>query len=473
MKNYQQYERIIAEIKKCNDRDVSKYFSEATEIFPILSKSQQQESVEEFFAWAEKHSTHQPLKFTWAKFMVGWNHFLSDRHEAALETMIETKKLFEEQNDVGGAACSTAVMGGVHRTLGNTDLMLKLGYECQRQLVPLGMFRHFLSACTCTMGIIYYEMNNDSEAIHYLESTLENAEESGDFFWSNYSLHGLGKVYLRKEQYDKAKGYFERALREAEKANSPLGICNSLTELANYHFQTGNFPEAERLHTQALELRLQNNFIGGAVTSYMRLGEILIKDSKHEEALSVITKGLALAEQIKVNPKISQAHFLLSEIYGCKNDPAKALDHYRKYHDISAQVEQEENARRVKNVKIAFEAEQAQKDNVIIRQQKAEIEKKNAQLQETIDALTMARISRKARALVLGIALVLFVFEDTILHFALNVLNSDNYFASMAVKIGIIFSLKPILTGIEHYLMKEVVRKRKIKKSPLAEVLPA
>lgn len=463
MKDYQQFQHFITEIKKCHAKDVVKNFSEATDIFPILSKLQQQQSVDEFYDWAEKNAAHQPLKFVWAKFMVGWNDFLCDRNEAATVAMLETKKLFEEMNDPAGMTCATAVMAGVHRTLGNTDLSLRIGLECHRQFVQLGLFQHFMSACSCTIGIIYYEMHNDAEAIRYLESTLEQAEHADDFFWQNYSMHGLGKVFLRQGEYDKAKKYFERALREAEKAGVILGICNSVSELANYNFQTGNFTEAERLHKHALELRLQHNFIGGAVTSYIRLGEILIKDAKHDEAWSVFTKGLSLAEQIKVKPKIYQIHHYLSEIYECKNDLPKALFHYRQYHDIRLQVDQEENARRLKNIQMVFEAERAQKDNVIIRQQKAEIERKNAQLQETIDALTLARVSRKARAFTLGIALVMFVFEDTILHFALHLLNSENYFASMAVKVGIIFSLKPINTGIEHYLMREVVRKKKLK----------
>ena len=94
---------------------------------------------------------------------------------------------------------------------------------------------------------------------------------------------------------------------------NPLAISNSLTELANYHFQTGNFAESEQLHKQALIIREQNNFIGGAITNYIKLAEVLIKDSKHDEALEVLEKGLQLAEQIKVKPKIYQVHLLLSE----------------------------------------------------------------------------------------------------------------------------------------------------------------
>ena len=468
MRDYPTYEKIIAEIKKCPDKEATKYFSQATDIFPVLTKAQQQEGAQSFYAWAEKNAAHHPLKFTWAQFLVCWNDFISDRYEQSLVCMIGVKKRFEELNDTGGAACSTAVMAGIHRTVGNTDLMLKLGLECRRMLVPLGLFGHFLSAVTCTIGLVYFEMNDDARAIDFLETTLQQAEESGDLLWSNYSLHGLGKVYLRKGNYEKAQSYFERALRDAEKFNFPLGICNSLSELANYHFQTGHYAEAVTLHTRALNLRLQHDFTGGAVTSYLRLGEVLIKDTRYKEAREVLMKGLALAEQIKVNPKIYQAHFLLSEICDCNNDPGQALAHYRKYHEIRTRVEREESERRIKNVQIAFEAEQAQKDNVIIRQQKAEIERKNAELQDTIDALTLARISRKARAFTLGIALVMFVFEDTILHFALHLLKSENYFSSMAVKVGIIFSLKPINSAIEHYLMKEVVRKKKSKAAVVA-----
>ena len=462
MKELENYNRIMAEVKKCPASQVNKLVSQASNIFSLLTRPEQEVVVQDFLSWAEKVKVHQPLKFVWSKFWEAWADFLFERYDLALGKVIETKQQFEELKEEGGIACCLAVMTGVYWTLGNTNLTLKLGMEAQRKLVPLGLFEHFLTATSYVLGFISLESGDLEDARRYFESSLEQSEDMKDIFWTCYSLQGLGKLFLKQGNNEEAFRNFERAYREAERTGNALAICNSLSELGNYYFQTGNYEESERFHKQALEMRLQNNFIGGAVTSYMRLGEILIKDSKHEEALDIITKGLALAEQIKVKPKICQAHLLLSQILECKKEEAGALEHYRRFHEIREQVDVEENARRLKNIQVVFEAEQAQKDNVIIRQQKAEIERKNAQLQETIDALTLARVSRKAKMFTLGIALVLFVFEDTILHFALNLLNSDNYFASMAVKIGIIFSLKPISAGIEHYLMKEVIRKKKL-----------
>jgi hypothetical protein len=62
----------------------------------------------------------------------------------------------------------------------------------------------------------------------------------------------------------------------------------------------------------------------------------------------------------------------------------------------------------------------------------------------------------------LGVAVVLFIFQDAILRTALRLLASDNYFLLLGVKMAIIFSLSPINRGIEHHLLKKVIQKRRI-----------
>src|SRR6185503_8079273 len=118
-----------------------------------------------------------------------------------------------------------------------------------------------------------------------------------------------------------------------------------------------------------------------------------------------------------------------------------SLFHYEQFHELHEQVELEDSERKLKNAQAVFEAEQTMKENIIIKRQKAEIEQKNIELQETIDELTRARIGKKARAITLIIAIILFIVEDTILHFALKIVPADSYFLSLIVKMVIIFSL--------------------------------
>jgi len=156
-----------------------------------------------------------------------------------------------------------------------------------------------------------------------------------------------------------------------------------------------------------------------------------------------------------------QIHLLLSDIYHCKNDPGRSLFHYKQYHSLQEQASQEDNAKKIKNVKLVFEADQTKKENSIIKKQKAEIQKKNIELQDTIDELTITKVSKKAKAFTLLIAIALFIFEDGILHFVFHLLPASNFWFSLGIKMVIIFSLKPINGALEHHLIRKVIRKKK------------
>jgi hypothetical protein len=140
----------------------------------------------------------------------------------------------------------------------------------------------------------------------------------------------------------------------------------------------------------------------------------------------------------------------------------QCLHHFKIFHQLREQVIQEDSARKLADAKLIFEAEQTRKENIIIKKQKEEIQKKNTELQQTIDELTLTRVSRKAKALTLLLAIVLFIFEDPIIGFSLRALSSNNYFLSLGLKMVIIFSLSPINRAIESYLLKKVIQKKKL-----------
>jgi tetratricopeptide (TPR) repeat protein len=318
-----------------------------------------------------------------------------------------------------------------------------------------------LAACANNIAYINLELHHLDEACSMFLYAYEESFKVDDFYFMIYALHGLGKVSMQQNRADQAKEFFEKALELAEKNHSSIGISNSITELANFYFKQDNLIEAEILNRKALAMREENHLTAGAVTSCINLGEIYIKELRWDEALEILNKGLAMAEQIKVKPKIYQAHLLISRIYKSKNDLEKSLYHYEIFHDVREQVLEEDNARKLADAKLIFEAEQTKKENIIIKKQKLEIEKKNVELQDTIDELTLTRVSRKAKALTLGVAIVMFIFEDPIIGFALRLLSSENYWLSLFLKMAIIFTLSPINGMIEHYLLKKVIKKRK------------
>jgi tetratricopeptide (TPR) repeat protein len=452
---------LLTSLKNCSAAEINTYFDLLLEVFPTLNQPEKKEIAKGFYTWVEENSAKQPLKFAYAKYLLALEAFFGEDYEAALRLGAEAHKLFTEQSEPDGVALASGLLGATYRTLGTIDLALKELWEAYDQLKKSLKYKHNTMACAFQIASIYTELKNHEEALPLFETVLKMALQEKNAIWIVNSSHGLGKVYLMQKNYAEAKKVLDNAMLVSDQQNNFTLIALSLTELANYHFQLGNYSEAEQMHKRALEIREQHNFIGGAITNCILLADIYKKQSRQDEAVSLLEKGLKLAEQIKVKPKMYQVHLLLSEIYKDKSDLGKSLFHYKLFHQLREEVEQEYNASKIKNMKLIFEAEQTRKENIIIKKQKAEIETKNIELQETIDELTRTKVGKKAKAFTLIIAIALFIIEEIILHSVLHLLPQDNFYFSLFVKMIIIFSLKPIDSAIEHYLLKKIIRKQK------------
>ena len=470
MTNLEQVRRSVNELMNCPAEEISNHFSRITTFFKYLPKEEKAECAQTFSKWAEENGGREPIKGAYADFVLGLYHFTIEEFEPALRLFTNARKKFDDHNDPDGKAICSLLIAATYRTFGNFDLALKISFEAYAQLKQSANNPSALAACAINMANINLELHHFDEARSMFLVGCEESNRVDDFYFMIYALQGLGKVSMQQNQVDEAKQYFEKALQLAEENHTSLGISNSITELANFYFRENNLAEAERLNKQALIMREENHFAAGAITSCIKLGEIYIKQSRWDEALEILNKGLAMAEKLKVKPKIYQAHLLLSKIYKSRNDLEKSLYHYEIFHEMREQVLEEDNARKLADAKLIFEAEQTKKENKIIKKQKLEIEKKNVELQDTIDELTLTKVSRKAKALTLGVAIVMFIFEDPIIGFSLRLLSSNNYWLSLFLKMAIIFSLSPINGAIEHYLLKKVIKRRKQNQEFLVEL---
>lgn len=434
--------------------------SQLVDLFPLISKSEQKEIANRFAELVQHMDDSNSCLHRYSRCLLCMHYFYNEEHESFLPLATETQKLFEEQGDNIGLGLCLTIIGSTYRTLGNKDLALNALWQAHACLNKSGKHSHFQMACSFQIGSIYAEMNQYSEALPLFNDTLEMAEREQNYFWQIYALHGLGKGYLKQIRNDEAKECFIKAMDVSGQNGNPVSISTSMTELANYYGAANDLEKAEQFTKRSLAIREEHQFIGGAITNYIQLGELYRRQQNYPESISSLEKGLSLAIQLRVKPKIVQIYLLLSKIYELINDLKKSLDYYKLYLEIRDQVEAEDNARQLKNAALVFEAKQTQKENQTIKKQKKEIEEKNIELQHTIEELTRAKIGKKAKAFTLMFAIVFFIFEDSILHFALHAISTNNYFISMAVKMSIIFSLSPINKTIEKYLVRKMIREK-------------
>lgn len=453
---------FFAKLKTCSESEINTYFIPILELFPLLPGKEKNIFAAEFYQWARENAIRQPLKIAVAVYMAGLADFFTEKYDHALTLFNDAQKLFEDRGNNDEAMLCVSMCAAIYRTFGDVDLALNGLWESYEQLTKTGLFAHNIMACSFQLASIYAEGMHYDEALPLFEKTLTSAKKLGNQIFVVNSLQGLGKLYLMLGKYNEAKEQIENGLAEAEHIASPMFIANLLTELANYYFETGDYDNSANFHTKALFLRQQHNAVGGSITNLIQLAAIYAKQNKEEDVEAALLKGLELAKQINTKPKIYKLHRLLADFYERQNELKKSLYHFRLFYEIREQVNVEDTGKRIKHLKMVFEAEQTKKENAIIKQQKTEIEKKNADLQETIDELTRTRVGKKAKILTLAITIVLFTVEEIIIHSVLHLLPEENLYLSFIVKMIIIFMLKPIDSSIEHHLLTKIIKKQKV-----------
>ncbi len=449
------------------------HFSAALRRFRFVPAAERRACADAFYRWATERAGDAALLPAYAMFLQAVDRFISEEHQASLQLLTRARLAFAERDDREGLGLSAMLIGAIYRTFGNFDLALKVLWEGLELLKASGQYPIFVAATANSIANIALDMGDLDVALSMFSVTYAESARADDFYFMIYGLHGLGRVHQLQGRSVEAEGMFRGALQLAEKHRHPMHISTSLTELATFHFRTGNLDEAESLSERALAIREEHHLLAGAVTSCLRLAEIRGKRGQWAEALPPLSRALAIAEELQVKPKLAQVHLQLSELYEQTGDPEQSLVHYKRFHELREAVEREDSARHLADAKLIFEAEQTRKENVVIKAQKAEIQRQNRQLQDTIDELTRARIGRKAKALTLGLVIVLFIFQDAILRTALRLLPSDNYFLLLGVKMAIIFSLAPINRGIERHLLKQVMRARRPGTADAPDAVPA
>lgn len=457
----------------CEPADAHTYFAPAVRHLRFVPRAQRRETADRFASWATSASGVPPVKRGMALFLQGMDRFINEENQPALHHLTGARTLFAECDDPEGLGLCGMMIGAIYRTLGNFDLALKVLWEGYELLRASGRYPVFVAAAANSMANIHLDMGDHDEALRMFAVTAEASRRADDFYFLVYALQGTGRVQMLRDRPAEAAAMFRQALELSEKHRHPLHVSNSLTELATLHYRQGELDDAQALNERALAIREQHRLLGGAVTNCLRLGDIHVERRRWTQSFKVLRRALAIAEELEIKPKMAQVHLQMSRLYERAHDPDHALAHYHRYHALREEVEREDGVKSLADAKAMFEAEQTRKENAIIKAQKAEIERKNQQLQDTIDELTRAKIGRKAKAMTLGLAIVLFVFQDAILGTALRLLASNNYFVLLAVKMAIIFSLSPINRGIERYLLRRVARDRDVSQVVAVTIVPS
>ncbi len=250
-----------------------------------------------------------------------------NRYVEATEAVLEAKEIFTKINNIEGPAYCSIVLGVLYLQEAAYDKALMYFKESESLRKKLndkpGLAKSYLF-----IGNTYFEMGKVDNAYYYYKKLLELLPDVKNQFQDAVVLAALAKLYLHKNENDKALMYAEQALNKAE----------------------GRYYDKDVV-----------------VQALMILGKLSTEKKDLQNAEMYFTKGLKIATSLKITTAILECNSELSKIYEKRGNYKAALFYKNNAVKIERNLFKETRLRDINSLLAEHNATKKEYENLILK----------------------------------------------------------------------------------------------------------
>jgi tetratricopeptide (TPR) repeat protein len=251
---------------------------------------------------------------------------------------------------------------------------------------------------------VFRDQADFPKALEYYFKSLKISEEVGNKILVGSILGNIAIVYYNKGDYPKALEYYFKSLRISEEVGGKLQMGIALCNIGIVYDKQANYPKALEYYFKGLKIseEISDNLqigrtLGAIGISYLNAG-------KYKEAELYLKKALVISQSIGAGILEKEHQQTLTTLYEKTNRPALALQHYKKFIALRDSIYSLENSKKLMRSEMDRDYEKK------TQELKFEQDKKDIQANEEKEKQKIITYSVSA-GLVLVLILVFFVFR--------------------------------------------------------------
>jgi len=373
-----------------------------------------------------------PRGKAYARLNLAVNHFLKSENKESLELLNAAMKYFSKNKNEEGFSITLTFIGNIYESFGDYETGLEYCQDALRNTREIE-YKEGEGEVQSVIGLIYSRLSDYDNALKAYRESMEIRAELGDQPAVASSLNRIARIFALRKDYEKALENYMRSLKIREELNQVGALPWTYLGLASTYEDMGDFDNARVHYQKNLEEGCEGVDKRCKLQSMLGMGRVMLEIKDFEEAYKYLTESRDLAEKLNAKPLLYESNHALAHYFEATGDPAKALEHYRKYHRLREEVHNDETRNRMKNQQVAFAIEKSEKEkeiyqlrNVELKAAYDEIHEQNVQITDSINyasRIQSALLPQKA------------VFEQSLSdHFILflpcHIVSGDYYWAS-------------------------------------------
>ena len=266
-------------------------------------------------------------------------------------------------------------LGSIYRLFGNYELAINQHLEALSLCEGLEN-NEGIAWSALNIGRLFKMMKNYQKSIVYVNQSLDIYKKIDDNTGVTLCLKEKGSIYYKMGNLDKAIKYSEEVLSINRKTGNNLGIANSLSSLGKIYFNERNYIKATDYLIRANELKdsLSDHTEKASILRY--LGRIYTSEGKLSKANIYLKNSLNFALEQNLKEDIKETYLSLSHLHEKLHNSEKALDYYKQYTVLKEKL----NNQKINELELQYEFDKKQRQ-IEFEQQQREAEQK-AKLQK-------------------------------------------------------------------------------------------
>ncbi len=274
----------------------------------------------------------------------------------AIASYKQSAEICREINDKTGLAKALNNIGSIYKDIGDVaDAMdffhqsLKIREEIKDEK---GM-----AVCINNIGFIFFTQKDYIKALKYYHSGLNLLLKINNKQLAAISYNNIGLIYLDQKKYSYALMYFQKARKIQIEMEDFFNLAQSTSNLASTYHQQNNDVLALKFHEENLLLEQELNFKRGIAVTLGHIAEIYLKNGKTKEALEKAKNSFEIFQEIGMPDFISSSSSLLSKIYEKQGNYKDAFAMHVLHKKMSDSLSNSENKKTSMQKELQYEYE--------------------------------------------------------------------------------------------------------------------
>ncbi|MBN2016909.1 MAG: tetratricopeptide repeat protein [Candidatus Cloacimonetes bacterium] len=297
---------------------------------------------------------------------IGLVYFEHGDYEKAKQYFLEAMEFGQRSPEKKPLTHALNNLGLTYCQLGELDTALEYFLQSLEYAKKLEL-DFVIASIYNNMANIYYVIGNIQEAKQYTLDALQIYNNIGSKVNIARTLNNIALIAEHEQSYDEALALYERALKIRREIGNKFEIVNTLENMAHLYINKGNFTKALDINLEAYELNQELGNQWAVANSLNQIGYLYTKIGIYSTAIDMLNEAKQIELENNYLQLLKDNLLQTTSLYALINDYEQAFYNLQRYNEVKDTLDAKKNLEKLNEIMIRHEAEQKDKENILLK----------------------------------------------------------------------------------------------------------